>query len=71
MEDCLSLSRGVLCMHGVAGQDPLGNHVGLPHSIPMGSSLEVVPAGHSDGLPFCIIARGSSVGDFKKLGCCL
>jgi hypothetical protein len=60
MEDCLSLSRGVLCMHGVAGQDPLGNHVGLPHSIPMGVASEVVLVGYNDGLPFGIIVRGRS-----------
>ena len=50
MEDYLSLSRGVLCMHGVAGQDPLGNHVGLLCSVPMGGASEVVPVGYNDGL---------------------
>ena len=50
-------------MHGVAGRDPLGNHVGLPRIILMGCASEVVSVGYNDGLPFCIITRGSSVGD--------
>ena len=48
MGDHLSLSHGVLCMHSVAGQDPLGNHVGLLLSLSMGNTSEVVPAGYSD-----------------------
>eukprot|EP00957_Ditylum_brightwellii_P022760 1716521-Ditylum_brightwellii.AAC.1 len=56
MGDSLSLSHGVLCMHRVAGQDPLGNHVGLPSNIPVGVASEVVPLGYNDGLPFGIIA---------------
>eukprot|EP00957_Ditylum_brightwellii_P019256 1451782-Ditylum_brightwellii.AAC.1 len=42
-------------MHDSAGRDPLGSHVGLSCSIPMGNAMEVVPAGHSDGLPFGMI----------------
>eukprot|EP00957_Ditylum_brightwellii_P107266 8184709-Ditylum_brightwellii.AAC.1 len=56
----LDLSCGVPCIHGVTGQDPLENHVGLPCSIPMGSALEVVLSGHSDGLPFGVIVGGLS-----------
>eukprot|EP00957_Ditylum_brightwellii_P155456 11833206-Ditylum_brightwellii.AAC.1 len=54
--DRLSLSHGTLCMHSVAGQDPLGNHIGLPRSIPVGDASDVVPVGYNDGLPFGIIA---------------
>ena len=54
------LSCGVLCMHGVAGQDPLGNHVGLPLSMPMGGASEVVPAGYNDSSPSGVISRGRS-----------
>eukprot|EP00957_Ditylum_brightwellii_P185509 14124270-Ditylum_brightwellii.AAC.1 len=61
--DRLSLSRGVLCIHGVAGQDPLGNCVGLPCSNPMGRASEVVPAGHSNDLPLGVIVEGLSEVD--------
>jgi len=56
MEDCLSLSRGVLCMHGVAGQDPFRKPCWFAYSIPVGVALEVVPVGCNDGLLLCIIA---------------
>eukprot|EP00957_Ditylum_brightwellii_P200915 15315166-Ditylum_brightwellii.AAC.1 len=45
----LSVSCGVLCIHGVAGQDPLRNHVDLLLSMPMDNTSEVVPVGYSDG----------------------
>ena len=63
MGDHLSVSHGVLCIHSVAGWEPLGKHVGLPCSIPMGSVSEVVPAGHSNDLPFGVIVGGLSEVD--------
>eukprot|EP00957_Ditylum_brightwellii_P110370 8418067-Ditylum_brightwellii.AAC.1 len=50
----------VFFYNGVAGQDPLENHVSLPHSIPMGSVAEVVPSGYSDGLLFGMVVVGLS-----------
>eukprot|EP00957_Ditylum_brightwellii_P002124 163715-Ditylum_brightwellii.AAC.1 len=58
MGDCLSLSHGVLCIHSVSGWDPLGNHVGLPLSMPMGSASEVVPTGYNDGSPCGVTSGG-------------
>eukprot|EP00957_Ditylum_brightwellii_P020572 1550751-Ditylum_brightwellii.AAC.1 len=54
--DHVSVSYGVLCMHNVAEQDPLGSHVGFLLSMPMGNTSEVVPAGYSDGCPFGVTA---------------
>eukprot|EP00957_Ditylum_brightwellii_P175211 13339464-Ditylum_brightwellii.AAC.1 len=36
-------------MNDVAGWDPLGNHVDLPHSAPVGGASDVVPTGYNDG----------------------
>eukprot|EP00957_Ditylum_brightwellii_P029297 2214422-Ditylum_brightwellii.AAC.1 len=61
--DCPSLCCGVLCIHSVAGRDPLGNHVDLPCSVPMDSASGVVPAGHINDLPFGAIVGGLSEVD--------
>eukprot|EP00957_Ditylum_brightwellii_P031180 2362807-Ditylum_brightwellii.AAC.1 len=50
-------------MNDVAGWNPLGNHVSLPHSIPAGGASEVVPMGYSDGLSFGMIVGGLSEVD--------
>eukprot|EP00957_Ditylum_brightwellii_P010135 765556-Ditylum_brightwellii.AAC.1 len=47
----------------VAGQYPLGNHVGLSCSIPMGSASGVFLAGHINDLPFGMIVGGLSEVD--------
>eukprot|EP00957_Ditylum_brightwellii_P036587 2771978-Ditylum_brightwellii.AAC.1 len=35
----------------------LGNHAGLPCSIPVGNASSVVTAGYNDGSPFGVIAE--------------
>ena len=55
-------------MNGVAWQDPLGNHVGLPCGVSVGGASEVIPAGYNDGSPLGVISRSYLIAHrYKRL----
>eukprot|EP00957_Ditylum_brightwellii_P155533 11839567-Ditylum_brightwellii.AAC.1 len=53
-------------MNGFALLDPLGNHVDLPCSVPMGGASEVVPVGYNDACPGapCYMASAAHIEKF-------